>query len=135
MRKKQEMTQYILWGILNTVFNVGLFQILIWSRVDYKIANLITIIATKIFCYVTNKLFVFKTPYEGVKALVREMVAFTFARGITAVLDYVGVILLVELLSCQEMFSKCIMAVAVIIINYIFSKLFVFKQKNGQNIE
>ena len=128
------MIQYIIWGVLSAILNVGLFQILILGSVDYRIANLITIIVVKIFCYVTNKIFVFRTPYEGLKVLLKEMLAFIFARGVTSVLDYVGVLVLVELVNCQEMLSKCIMAVVVVVVNYLFSKFFVFKKK-GHNKE
>ena len=69
MKDKREMTQYVIWGVLSAVLNVGLLQILILGSVDYRIANLITIIVVKIFCYVTNKFFVFRTPYEGLKRL------------------------------------------------------------------
>ena len=134
MEKKREMIQYIIWGVLSAVLNVGLFQILILGSVDYRIANLITIIVVKIFCYVTNKFFVFRTPYEGLKVLLKEMMAFIFARGVTSILDYVGVLVLVELVNCREMLSKCIMAVVVVVVNYIFSKFFVFKKK-GHNKE
>ena len=134
MKDKREMTQYVIWGALSAVLNVGLFQILILGSVDYRIANLITIIVVKIFCYVTNKFFVFRTPYEGLKVLLKEMLAFIFARGVTSILDYVGVLVLVELFKCQEMFSKCVMAVVVVVVNYIFSKFFVFKKK-GHNKE
>ena len=134
MEKKREMIQYIIWGVLSAILNVGLFQILILGSVDYRIANLITIIVVKIFCYVTNKFFVFRTPYEGLKVLLKEMMAFIFARGVTSILDYVGVLVLVELVNCREMLSKCIMAVVVVVVNYIFSKFFVFKKK-GHNKE
>ena len=134
MEKKREMIQYIIWGALSAVLNVGLFQILILGSVDYRIANLITIIVVKIFCYVTNKFFVFRTPYEGLKVLLKEMLAFIFARGVTSILDYVGVLVLVELVNCREMLSKCIMAVVVVVVNYLFSKFFVFKKK-GHNKE
>ena len=134
MEKKREMIQYIIWGALRAVLNVGLFQILILGSVDYRIANLITIIVVKIFCYVTNKFFVFRTPYEGLKVLLKEMMAFIFARGVTSILDYVGVLVLVELVNCREMFSKCVMAVVVVVVNYLFSKFFVFKKK-GHNKE
>lgn len=134
MKDKREMTQYVIWGVLSAILNVGLFQILILGSVDYRIANLITIIVVKIFCYVTNKFFVFRTPYEGLKVLLKEMMAFIFARGVTSVLDYVGVLVLVELFKCQEMFSKCVLAVVVVVVNYIFSKFFVFKKK-GHNKE
>lgn len=128
------MIQYIIWGVLSAILNVGLFQILILGSVDYRIANLITIIVVKIFCYVTNKFFVFRTPYEGLKVLLKEMMAFIFARGVTSILDYVGVLVLVELVNCREMLSKCIMAVVVVVVNYLFSKFFVFKKK-GHNKE
>ena len=131
MEKKREMIQYIIWGVLSAVLNVGLFQILILGSVDYRIANLITIIVVKIFCYVTNKFFVFRTPYEGLKVLLKEMMAFIFARGVTSILDYVGVLVLVELVNCREMLSKCIMAVVVVVVNYLFSKFFVFKKKRA----
>ena len=131
MEKKREMIQYIIWGVLSAVLNVGLFQILILGSVDYRIANLITIIVVKIFCYVTNKIFVFRTPYEGLKVLLKEMMAFIFARGVTSILDYVGVLVLVELVNCREMLSKCIMAVVVVVVNYLFSKFFVFKKKRA----
>jgi putative flippase GtrA len=131
LEKKREMIQYIIWGVLSATLNVGLFQILILGSVDYRIANLITIIVVKIFCYVTNKFFVFRTPYEGLKVLLKEMLAFIFARGVTSVLDYVGVLVLVELFKCQEMFSKCVMAVVVVVVNYLFSKFFVFKKKRA----
>ena len=134
MEKKREMIQYIIWGVLSAILNVGLFQILILGSVDYRIANLITIIVVKIFCYVTNKFFVFRTPYEGLKVLLKEMMAFIFARGVTSILDYVGVLVLVELVNCREMFSKCVMAVVVVVVNYLFSKFFVFKKK-GHNKE
>ena len=129
MKNKREMIQYVIWGVLSAILNVGLFQILIWSNVDYKIANLITIIVVKIFCYVTNKFFVFKTAYIGLWKLIKEILTFVFARGLTSILDYVGVLLLVEILNCQEMFSKCVMAVVVVIVNYLFSKFWVFKKK------
>ena len=131
MEKKREMIQYIIWGVLSAVLNVGLFQILILGSVDYRIANLITIIVVKIFCYVTNRIFVFRTPYEGLKVLLKEMMAFIFARGVTSILDYVGVLVLVELVNCREMLSKCIMAVVVVVVNYLFSKFFVFKKKRA----
>ena len=83
MKDKREMTQYVIGGALSAILNVGLFQILILGSVDYRIANLITIIVVKIFCYVTNKFFVFRTPYEGLKVLLKEMLAFIFARAVT----------------------------------------------------
>lgn len=68
LKQKQEIIRYIFWGILSTVLNTGLFQVLVLLDVDYRISNIITLIIVKIFCYVTNKLFVFKTPYTDLKS-------------------------------------------------------------------
>lgn len=95
MRRK-ELCGYIFWGVLSAILNVGLAQLLVWGGIDYKISNAVTLIIVKVFCYFTNKVFVFKTPFESFGKFIREAVRFVLARGISFVVDYVGVILLVE---------------------------------------
>ena len=57
---KKQLYSYIFWGVLSTVLNIALAQFTVWCGVDYKIANIITLVVVKIFCYFTNKFFVFK---------------------------------------------------------------------------
>lgn len=129
MNRKREMMQYILWGGLSAVLNVVLFQILLWCDIDYKIANIITLVVVKIFSYITNKLFVFRTTYNGIKQLLIEMITFIGARGFTFLVDFAGLIFLVEILSLDTFIGKCIMAVVVVIANYIISKKWVFRKE------
>lgn len=129
MKSKREMVQYIIWGILSSLLNIGLFQGLLMFHIDYRVANAITLIVVKVFSYISNKMFVFKTPYEGGKALLKEIFSFFIARGTTFLLDFAGVWLMVEVIKADAFISKCVMTVIVIFVNYILSKKFVFRKK------
>ena len=93
---KKELYSYIFWGVLSTILNIGLAQFAVWSGIDYKISNAITLVVVKVFCYFTNKIFVFKTPFGSFHKFITEIVRFVFARWITFLVDYFGVILLVR---------------------------------------
>ncbi len=129
MKRKQEMVQYVVWGVLSALLNVGLFQGFLILHVDYRVANIITLITVKIFGYLSNKLFVFKTPFAGLQALIREIFSFFIARGVTFILDFAGVLLMVDVLEIDAFISKCVMAVMVVIVNFFLSKKFVFRKK------
>jgi len=130
--KKKELYSYIFWGVLSTILNIGLAQLAVWSGIDYKISNAITLVLVKVFCYFTNKIFVFRTPFGSFHKFITEIVRFVFARWITFLVDYFGVILLVEVMK-QSFFSKCVLSVIVIVLNYILSKKMVFykQRENG----
>lgn len=132
MKDKKEMMRYFFWGVVSSVLNVGLFQGLVMLGIDYRISNIVTLIVVKVFCYITNKWFVFKTPYEGLMPFLKEMASFLVARGVTFILDFAGVMFLVELIGADKFISKCIMAAIVIIVNYVLSKKFVFCRNKKQ---
>lgn len=120
------MIQYIIWGALSVALNVVLFQLLIFAGVDYKSSEIITLIIVKIYVYITNKFFVFKTVCKKIKELLREFLSFVFARGATMILDFTGLIVLVEIFHFKKIISKCIMASVVMAVNYVLSKKYVF---------
>ncbi|MDR1160586.1 MAG: GtrA family protein [Syntrophomonadaceae bacterium] len=127
LKKNKFFVNYLLFGLLSSVFNILVFKALLFFT-DYKIANIVAIISTKVFVYITNKLFVFKSSTPSFAALALEMGRYTIARGGTALIDFFGVILLVSLFKLDPFYSKIILVVIVIIANYIFSKKFVFKK-------
>lgn len=121
--------RYLFFGGLSTVFSICSFALLKLAF-PYTVANLISLVLTKLFAYVTNKLFVFQSKTGSFGALMREFFSFVGARMVTFVIDYFGLILMVEMLNMQELVSKIILQVIVIVLNYVFSKLFVFKKKD-----
>lgn len=132
MENKNELRNYIFWGVASTLLNIMMSWLLVFIGLDYKISNALTLITVKIFCYITNKLFVFKTPFGNVSSFVREALSFIFARWITFLVDYFGVILLVDVCGQKFIISKCILSIVVIILNYILSKWIVFKKKKDK---
>lgn len=125
--KQKELVSYLIFGFTTTLVNVLVFQGLVFCKVDYKIANLIAIILGKLYAYVTNKKFVFRSKCSTWAETVKEFVRFAYARGITGVLDYFGLILAVECLKLNPVLSKYTLQIIIIVMNYIFSKWLVFK--------
>ena len=62
----------------------------------------------------------------------KECLKFIVARGFTGVVDYFGVIFMVDMLKIDENISKITIQVLVIILNYIFGKLLVFNKKKNK---
>lgn len=124
----REVISYLIIGLITTLINIGLFSLLCLI-LEYKISNIITLIVVKIIAYILNKIFVFKTKCNSIKELLLEFIKFIFFRIITLLVDYFGLIILVEVLSVNKLIGKIIVVVFVIILNYIFSKKYVFKEK------
>ena len=131
---KKEITNYLIFGILTTILNIVLFYLL-KKIIDYKIANLITLLVVKIVAYLCNKKYVFKSKCENKKELFKETIRFAITRFLTFLIDYFGLILLVEIVKFSKMFSKVLILGIVIILNYIFGKLIVFKNNNEMNLK
>ena len=124
----KEIVLYIIIGIITTLINVGLFSLLC-LYFEYKVSNIMTLIVVKITAYVLNKIFVFKSKCNNAFDLIYEFIKFIFFRLITLLIDYFGLILLIEYASINKIISKIIVILIVIILNYIFSKKYVFKEK------
>lgn len=95
--------------------------------VEYIYGNLIAILLSKAYAYLVNKQFVFRSKREDKAGLFREMVAFVCARGFTGLIDYFGLIIMVEAFDLPVTWSKYALTVLVIVLNYILSDSVVFK--------
>lgn len=127
----KEIIMYIIFGAVTTISNIVIYSTLLFINVEYKLANFIAIVISIIIAYVLNKKFVFCSKCNTLKELFKEIYLFMSARGITFLIDYFGLIFMVEVLHAPNIISKCFITVLVIILNYIFSKLFVFYKKEG----
>lgn len=123
----KETILYVFFGVLTSILNVLLFDILLKYDIEYKMANFITLIVVKIVAYICNKNFVFCSKCKNLIELAKEIGRFIFARGATMLLDYFGLIIMVDLLTLPKLESKIIITVVVILLNYILGKKHVFK--------
>lgn len=123
----EETVSYLFFGVLTTVLNIAIhwfFSELL--TVNPMISNVIAWIGGVIFAYATNRRFVFDSHTTG-KAAWIEAAGFLLARLFSLAVDQGGMALCLYLLHWSNMPSKILMNVIVIILNYIFSKLFVFR--------
>ncbi len=121
----REVLRYVFFGALTTLVNIGIYRLLL-PLLDYQISNLIAILSAKLFAYVTNKIFVFRSKCASTKELLGEISRFIAARGFTGLVDYFGLIAAVELFHYDPVYSKYVLQVIVIILNYVLGKKAVY---------
>lgn len=126
----KELIRYGLVGLSTTIINLAVYHIFLLFF-DYRIANLVALVTSKVYGYFANKKIVFCSKTHGLKAFVLEAIRFIFARGITAVIDYFGLIIAVDVMSFDKVLSKYGIQIIVIILNFFMGKYMVFN-KNGE---
>jgi len=127
IKKHKEFISYGIWGVITTILHILLFALLTYIGIKYYIANIITLISIKALAYIVNKLFVFKTKCKNKKELISEIMKYIFSRLLTMLIDYFGLILLVEVFNIDVMIGKITILILVVLINYVLCKLFVYK--------
>lgn len=158
--KYKEIILYIIFGVATTLVNWAVYAVTIpafsaafngedvmWTvfgrEITYDafamlLANIIAWIAGVAFAFVTNKLFVFESKSWKPSVALKEFWLFVAARLITGVMEWFGPSLLFAIGLDQPLFgikgfaAKLIISVAVIILNYVFSKLIIFRKKDGK---
>ena len=131
----RETILYAIFGFLTFLVGIVIYQGLLYLGVDYKISNIFSLVLGKLFAYVMNKLVVFRCKNKDFWDFCKEFIRFAIARGFTALIDYFGVIIAVEIFDCNKVISKYFFMVLVIILNYFFGKSVVFKSASEETKE
>lgn len=128
----KEVIMYLIFGVLTTVVSLLVYYGCIYTflnpenAVQLQIANIISWIAGVTFAYITNRKFVFESNESN---QLKEISKFVTSRLATLFLDMIIMFIGVTCLHGNDKIVKLISQVLVIIGNYIFSKLFVFKKQ------
>lgn len=121
---------YLIMGGFTILINIVTFwlctYVLNW---DYRIANTIAWVASVLFAYFSNKKYVFESYTPTWKERAREVTSFFGFRFLTYLVDILVMILLIEVLSINELWAKIWTNVIVLVLNYVFSKWIIFKVK------
>lgn len=121
---------YGIFGVLTTVINIGVYGVLYSGLgVSNVISNVIAWVISVLFAFITNKLWVFESKSFNFKLFVKELGSFTVCRVATGVLDLGIMFVGVDLLKGPAIILKIASNIIVIILNYVMSKIFVFKKK------
>lgn len=153
----REIITYIIFGVLTTAVNLVTFYIfkkifisigwegvfnkllgsagwdkalkLLGSGTDYLDATVIAWTVAVIFAFVTNKLIVFESKSWKPAVAGKEFVGFIGARLFSLLVELMFMFVMVTLLKWNDFVAKLIVQVIVVILNYVFSKLLIFKNK------
>lgn len=126
-RQHRAVLLYLFFGAVTTFVNFLTFWILRRCFLCPElVANIIAWILSVLVAFCTNRRYVFRSR-NG--AVFRELLHFTGLRVGTLLLEEGAIFLFVTCLSCYDMLVKAVVAVAVVILNYLFSRLWVFRNR------
>lgn len=127
--KIKEILWYGFFGVLTTLVNIISFYLLDKTGMNVYLNNFIAWFLSVLFAFVTNKLFVFNSKSLDKKVIMKEVISFFFFRILSLGIDMAGMYICISMMNMNRMISKVLMNVVVIVANYIFSKIFIFKKK------
>ncbi|MCL1942678.1 MAG: GtrA family protein [Candidatus Azobacteroides sp.] len=128
MPKKKEIIRFgkfVMVGVLNTGISLAVIYVLMnIFHVNYKISNLIGYVIGVINSFFWNKHWVFQAKKSGVK---REIVLFLIAFGISYLVQYFCLIIMVECFHLNKNLSQLLAMGVYTITNYTLNKFITFK--------
>ncbi len=133
-RKFREIFLYLIFGGLTTFINIISYFIFTYGfSMNYQVSNVIAWVFAVLFAFVTNKLFVFESVNDTKKEDLKEMVSFFSFRILSLGIDMLCMYIMIQCLGIYDLIAKVVSNILVIISNYIFSKVFIFKKDSIKN--
>lgn len=127
--KYKELILYVFWGAATTAVNfIAYFLCTKVFHMHYVAANVLAWLVAVLFAFWSNKSFVFESKSWAPKVVIPELCKFTGARVFSGALETGLLWLCVDLLHFPDDIIKILAGILVIILNYIFSKLFIFRK-------
>ena len=130
IRKHYDILAYLFFGVLTTLVNyivyLPCYNLLHFSA---AVSNVIAWVAAVVFAYLTNKPFVFKSYDWSARTVIPELTKFVGSRIVSGALETAIIFVTVDWLCWNGNIMKLVTSVLVVVINYIASKLLVFKKQ------
>lgn len=129
LEKYREIISYLFFGVLTTAVNfvvyLPVYNILGFSA---SVSNMIAWVVAVVFAYFVNKLFVFRSLDWSRQTVIPELTKFVAARVLSGVLETGILLVTVDIMGWNGNIWKFVTQVLVVISNYVFSKLIVFRK-------
>lgn len=130
LKKYKSFVMYAIFGVLTTLINLAsyyvLYNVLNWGNMP---STALAWLLAVVFAFATNKKWVFDSQSMEWKVLLYELASFFACRIATGVFDMAVMYVAVDVMAWNEMLWKLLSNVIVIILNYVASKLVIFKKK------
>ena len=131
IKRNREIISYLIIGVLTTIVSLISYYLLTITilspnnSLELTIANIISWIISVLFAYITNRKYVFQSKDKNI---LKEASKFTLSRVTTLIIDILLMFIFVSILHFNDKIIKLLVQIIIIILNYIFSKLLVFKK-------
>ena len=130
MKKYKSFIAYAVFGVFTTIVNIVTYNVCYFNLdISNTLSNIAAWVLAVTFAYLTNKVWVFDSKSWKWQVLRKEIPAFISCRLATGVMDLIIMFVCVDLMGWNAMLMKMISNVLVIVLNYVFSKLVIFKKK------
>lgn len=129
-KKYQELILYVVSGGITTLVNWGCYFVL--TRVfdvNYLVANVVAWALAVISAFIINKAVVFRDGVIVVKTILLQFLSFAAFRVFSGAVETGALYVSVDIMGWNDSIMKIAVSVFVVIVNYIFSKLVVFRKK------
>ena len=136
LKTYREQILYLIFGVLTTLvdFSVSFLLYRFWldasdlPSVALHAADTLAWAAAVTFAFVTNRIWVFESTKKGFLPIAGELVGFAGGRVLTLLLQEGAMALFVTVLGGNKYLFRLLIAVAVVVLNYVISKLWVFRK-------
>lgn len=130
IRKYWDVLVYLVFGVLTTLVNYMVYlPCYNWLHLSATVSNVIAWVVAVAFAFLTNKPFVFESNDWSAKVVFPELWKFLGCRVGSGLMETVIILITVDILNWNGNWMKLATNVLVIILNYIGSKLIVFRKK------
>lgn len=130
----REVISYLIFGVLTTLVNWVVYAAMVKVHIDYRIATAAAWAVSVLFAFIVNKIFVFQSYNLRPAYVMKEITSFVACRAVSGVMEMVFMIVMVSWIHMDEYISKIAVSVIVVIVNYIFSKLFIFRKSEEKSL-
>ena len=129
----RETVSYLIFGVLTTLTDWISYWVMRRAGVDYRLSTIGSWAAAVLFAFVTNKLFVFNSWNLHPGQVWREFSSFVICRAATGLFTLAAMIVMVSGWKIsQDFICKIAVSVISLVLNYVLSKLFIFKNRKKE---
>ncbi len=133
--KNKEIILYLVFGILTTAVSIGTFALTELIGIHELVGNVISWVVSVTFAFFTNRIWVFDAKTDSTKSFFVQFVLFYLSRIATFLIEELIIFVCVTLLRFNPIVIKIIAQIIVIILNFVVSKLVVFRKKTAKEDE
>ena len=133
LKKYKDVLYYGIFGGLTTVVNIATYWLMAHPLgLDTVPSSIVAWVVAVSFAYITNRKWVFHSEAHTKRDVIKEVLYFFACRLATGTIDWMFMYVTVDVLNRNDLLMKFISNVIVIVLNYIASKVLIFKHANKE---